>query len=146
MQRNLKTKLEKMSREQLLELLEELCNSSDVQKIIKAMVSPSKNDIDRLVQKLADRCEIFVSNSCNAKDYDRILSTLMPLYGAHRFADPQMSAYITWKTYQALCRNDIEDYYELIGDMISDLRNNMRNHPDMFTNEERMRYAELAEG
>lgn len=54
MQKNLKTKLEKLSREQLLELLEELCNSSDVQKAIKAMVSPSKNDIDRLVQKLAD--------------------------------------------------------------------------------------------
>ena len=145
MQKNLKTKLEKLSREQLFELLEELCNSSDVQKAIKAMVSPSKNDIDRLIQKLADRCEIFMNNSCNAKDYDRILSALMPLYGAYRFADSKMAAYITWETYQALCQNDIEDYFELIGDMISDLRYHMRNHPYVFTNDERKRYAELVE-
>ncbi len=143
MQKNLKTKLEKMSKKQLLELMEELCNLSDVQKMIKAMVSPSKNDIDRLVQKLADRCEIFIDNSCNAKDYDRMLSSLVPIYGVYRFADIKMSAYIVWETYQALYQNDIEDYFELIGDMISDLRLNMQNHPDVFTNEERKRYAEL---
>lgn len=143
MQKNLKTKLDRMSREQLLELMEELCNSSDVQKMIKAMVSPSKNDIDRLVQKLADRCEIFMDNSCNAKDYDHMLSALVPIYGAYRFADIKMSAYIVWGTYQAFYQNDIENYSELIGDMISDLRLNMRNHPDVFTNDERKRYAEL---
>lgn len=49
MQKNLKAKLEKFSREQLLELLEELGNVPEVQKIIKAMVTPSKGDIDRLV-------------------------------------------------------------------------------------------------
>ena len=32
MQKNLKTKLEQMSKEQLLELLEELCNLPDVRK------------------------------------------------------------------------------------------------------------------
>ena len=37
MQKNLKAKLEKFSREQLLELLEELGNVPEVQKIIKAM-------------------------------------------------------------------------------------------------------------
>ena len=145
MQKNLKTKLEKMSREQLLELMEELCNSSDVQKMIKAMVSPSKNDIDRLIQKLADRCEMFMDNFCNAKDYDRMLSALTPIYGAYRFADTKMSAYIAWETYQVFYQNDIEDYFELIGDMISDLRLNMRNHPDVFTNDERKQYAELVE-
>ena len=63
MQKNLKAKLEKFSREQLLELLEELGNVPEVQKIIKAMVTPSKGDIDRLVQQLANRCEIFMCNS-----------------------------------------------------------------------------------
>lgn len=145
MQKNLKTKLEKMSREQLLALLEELCNSSDIQKMIKAMVSPGKNDIDRLVQKLSDRCEIFMGNSCNAKDYDRMLSALTPIYGAYRFADTKMAAYITWETYQVFYQNNIEDYYELIGDMISDLCFIMRNHSDLFTDDERKRYAELVE-
>ena len=145
MQKNLKAKLEKFSREQLLELLEELGNVPEVQKIIKAMVTPSKGDIDRLVQQLANRCEIFMCNSCNAKDYDRILSALMPIYGAYRFADTKTAAYITWKAYCVLPDNDIEDYYELIGDMISDLSFNIRQHPDMFTNEEKMRYAEFIE-
>lgn len=145
MQKNLKAKLEKLSREQLLELLEELCNVPDVQKTIKAMVTPGKNDIDRLVQRLADRCEIYMCNSCNAKDYDRMLLALTPIYGAYRFADTKTAAYITWKTYCVLLDNDIEDHYELIGDMISDLRFSMRQHSDMFTNDEKLRYAEFIE-
>ena len=145
MQKNLKAKLEKLSRERLLELLEALGNVPDVQKMIKAMVAPSKGDIDRLVQQLANRCEIYMCNSCNAKEYDRILSALTPIYGAYRFADAKTAAYITWKAYCVLLDNDIEDYYELIGDMISDLSFNIRQHPDMFTNEEKMRYAEFIE-
>ena len=54
-------------------------------------------------------------------------------------------AYIAWKTYCVLLDYDIEDYYELIGDMISDLSFNLLQHPDMFTNEEKMRYAEFIE-
>ena len=145
MQKNLKTKLERMSKEQLLGLLEELSNVPDVQKMIKAMVAPSKGDIDRLVQQLSNRCEIYMCNSCSAKDYDRILLALTPIYGAYRFADTKTAAYITWKTYCVLRDNDIEDYYELIGDMISDLRFSMLQHPDMFTNEEKLRYAEFFE-
>ena len=38
MQKNLKLKLEHLSRDKLLELLEELSNVPEVQKIIKAMV------------------------------------------------------------------------------------------------------------
>ena len=145
MQKNLKLKLEHLSRDQLLELLEELSNVPDVQKMIKAMVAPRKADIDRLVQQLSNRCEIYMCNSCNAKDYDRILSALTPIYGAYRFADTKIAAYIAWKTYCVLLDYDIEDYYELIGDMISDLRFSMRQHPDMFTNEEKLRYAEFVE-
>lgn len=46
MQKNLKLKLEHLSRNQLLELLEELSNVPEVQKIIKAMVTPSKKMSD----------------------------------------------------------------------------------------------------
>ena len=145
MQKNLKAKLEKLNRDQLLELLEELGNVPDVQKMIKTMVAPSKSDIDRLVQQLSNRCEIYMCNSCNPKDYDRMLSALAPIYGAYRFADSKTAAYITWKTYCVLLDNDIEDYYELIGDMVSDLSFNLSQHPDMFTNEEKIRYAEFIE-
>ena len=145
MQKNLKAKLEKLSRDQLLELLEELGNVPDVQKMIKTMVAPRKVDIDRLVQQLSNQCEIYMCNSCNAKDYDRMLSALTPIYGAYRFADSKTAAYITWKTYCVLLDNDIEDYYELIGDMISDLSFNLLQYPDMFTNEEKIRYAEFIE-
>ena len=143
MQKNLKLKLEQLSRDQLLELLEELSNVPDVQKMIKAMVAPSKGDIDRLVQQLANRCEIYMCNSCNAKDYDRILSALTPIYGAYRFADMKTAAYITWKTYCVLLDNDIEDYYELIGDMLCDLESNLSKHSNMFPTEEKLRYAEI---
>ena len=82
MQKNLKTKLENMSKEQLLALMDELCQLPDVRKMVKAMVSPNKNDI--------------------------------------------------------------EDYYELIGEMISDLSVNMQQHPNEFTADERKHYAEIA--
>ena len=70
---------------------------------------------------------------------------LTPIYGAYRFADTKTAAYITWQAYCVLLDNDIEDYYELIGDMISDLRFSMREHPDLFTNEEKVWYAEFIE-
>ena len=60
MQKNLKAKLEKMSRDQLLELLEEMGHVPDMQKMIKTMVAPRKVDIDRLVQQLSNRCEIYM--------------------------------------------------------------------------------------
>ena len=99
MQKNLKLKLEHLSRDQPLELLEELSNVPEVQKIIKAMVTPSKGDIDRLVQQLANRCEIYMCNSCNAKDYDRMLSALTPIYGTYRFADTKIAAYIACESW-----------------------------------------------
>ena len=55
--------------------------------------------------------------------------------GGHPSGDPEIPS----------DNNDIEDYYELIGDMISDLRFSMRQHPDMFTNEEKLRYADFIE-
>ena len=144
MQKNLKTKLENMSKEQLLALMDELCQLPDVRKMVKAMVSPNKNDIDRMIQNLTDCCERFMCNSCNAKDYDRMVAALAPIYGVYRFADIKLCAYITEETYSVLCDNGIEDYYELIGDMISDLSVNMQQHPNEFTADERKRYAEIA--
>ena len=50
MQKNLKLKLEKLSRDQLLDLLEELSNVPNVQKMIKAMVSQYT-----IIEKLAEQ-------------------------------------------------------------------------------------------
>lgn len=62
MQKGLKEKLDKLSREQLLDLLETLCGISEAQNMLKLMVSPSKRDIDRTLDKFRDRCEIYITN------------------------------------------------------------------------------------
>lgn len=141
MQKALKAKLEKMTRDQLMELIEELCRTPDTQKLVNTIVAPKKTDVDRLVQKLAERCEIFMCNSCNANDYGRMEQALIPIISVYRFADMKTSAYITWKTYLAFYENDFEDYYDLIGDMLSNLGSNLERYPETFTEAERIQYT-----
>lgn len=147
MQKRLKEKLEKLSREQLLDLLETLCGISEAQNMLKLMVSPSKRDIDRALDKFRDRCEIFICNSCNMRDYDRMCRALEPLYAAYKYADAKTSAYIIYGIHCALYDNNLldQEYGDIMADLLGDLESILKSSPEVFTEEERQTYLALVE-
>lgn len=146
-EKGLKEKLEKLSREQLLDLIETLCGISEAQSMLKLMVSPSKRDIDRALNKFSTRCEIYMCNSCNIRDYDRMCAALEPLYAAYKYADAKMSAYIIYGIHSALYDNDIleQEYSDIMADLLWDLETTLKTSPDVFTEEERQRYLTIVQ-
>lgn len=145
MQKGLKEKLEKLSREQLLDLLKTLCGISEAQNMLKLMASPSKRDIDRALGKFCARCEIYMCNSCNMRDYDRMCAALEPLYAAYKYADAKVSAYIIYGIHSALYDNDIleQEYSDIMADLLGDLETILKASPDVFTEEDRQRYLNI---
>ena len=143
----MKEKLKKLSREQLLDLLETLCGISEAQNMLKLMVSPSKRDIDRALDKFCARCEIFICNSCNMRDYDRLCAALEPLYAAYKYADAKTSAYIIYGIHSALYDNGLldQEYSDIMVDFLGDLESILKASPDVFTEEERQRYLALVQ-
>lgn len=147
MQKRLKEKLEKFSREQLLDLLETLCGISEAQNVLKLMVSPSKRDIDRALAKFQDRCEIYICNSCDMRDYDRMCGALEPLYAAYKYADAKTSAYIINGIHCALYDNGIldQEYSDIMADLLWDLESILKTSPEAFSEEKRQRYLALVQ-
>ncbi len=147
MRKGLKEKLEKLSREQLLDLLETLCGISEAQNILRLMVSPTKRDIDRALGKFRSRCEIYICNSCSMRDYDRMCAALEPLYAAYKYADAKTSAYIIYGIHSALYDNDIldQEYSDIMADLLGDLESILKASPEVLSEDERQSYLALVQ-
>ncbi len=128
-----------------MDLLETLCGISEAQNMLKLMVSPSKRDIDRALDKFYARCEIYMGNSCNMWDYDRMCGALGPLYAAYKYADAKTSAYIIYGIHCALYDNDIldQEYGDIMADLLGDLKSVLKTSPEVFSEEESQRYLAL---
>lgn len=150
MKKNLKSKIEAMNKEKLVELIEQMCRSSEAEKLLKLIVSPSRADIDRALRKFYTRCEIYVGNSCNEKAYQAMYEAAEPLYVAYKYADEKMSAYITYGMHAAMEENDLldsgnGDYYELLGELLDDLEHILKRSPELFAEEEFKKYCRIVE-
>lgn len=45
MQKAIKSKLEKLSKDELIDIIEKLCEISDAEKTLKLLINPTKKDI-----------------------------------------------------------------------------------------------------
>lgn len=147
MQKKLKNKLEKMEKDQLVEIVEELCNSKETERMLKLMLAPTKTDIDRVLQKVSKWAEVYIYNSCSYKDYDKMLAAMEPIYAAIKYADPKTSAYLIYEVYQIARENELFeiDSADFVIDLLDDLRSILARDGDLFSNEERNRYRGIAE-
>lgn len=147
MQKKLKNKLEKMDNDQLLAIIEDLCSSKETERMLKLMLVPTPQDVDRALAKVSKWAEVYVCNSCSYKYYDKMLDAMEPIYAVLKYADPKTSAYIIFEVYQIARENDL---FELDGadfmvDLLGDLRSILERNGDLLSNEERKRYQEAVE-
>ncbi len=151
MQNNLKATIEKMSKEQLIDIFEQLCNNKETESHLKLIVAPSTSDIERALKKLDAWSTSYIQNSCNDRAREQMYQAAEPLYAALRYADDRTSAYIIFRMHEILHNNDLhnsaggDDYYELVGELLSDLASILKRSPELFSKEEFEKYSGIVE-
>lgn len=151
MKKNLKSKIETMSKEQLVEIIEQMCNVAETEKLLKLMLSPSKADIDRALRKFSAMCDFFVCNSCSSRGQKAMYNAAEPLCAAYKYADEKTRAYIIYGMHEAMEENDLldvdggDDYYSIIGDLLGNLEDILKRSPALFSSEEFKLYSSIVE-
>lgn len=151
MKKNLKAKIDTMSKEQLVEIIEQMCNVPETEKLLKLMLSPSKADIDRALRKFSAMCDSYVCNSCSSRGQKAMYDAAEPLYAAYKYTDEKTSAYIIYGMHEAMEENEMlfmgggEEYYDIVGDLLSDLEDILKRSPALFTPEEYKKYSSIVE-
>lgn len=82
MKKNLKAKIEAMDKARLIDVIEQMCNISANEKLLKLMISPSQTDIDRALRKFSSMCDYYVSDSCSSRAEKAMYEAAEPLYAA----------------------------------------------------------------
>lgn len=151
MQKSLKATIEKMSKEQLIDIFERMCNNKETEKRLKLIVAPSTSDIERALKKLDVWSTSYIQNSCNDRMREQMYQEAEPLYAALRYADDRTSAYMIFRMHEILHNNDLQnsaggdDYYELVGHLLSDLASILKCSPELFSKEEFDKYTGIVE-
>lgn len=147
MQKQLKCKLEKLEKEQLIEIIETFCNVKENEQLLKVMLIPSKSGVDGLVRNFSRCAATFIGTSCSNKAYDKMMDSMEPLYAVLKYADSRLAAYIIFEVYQAARDNDLFEFdcADFVYELLENLRDILENEVDLFSNEERLRYQQIIE-
>ena len=151
MNKNLKARINAMSKEQLIGLIEQMCAVADSEQLLRLMLTPTKASIDHALYRLSVRCEIYVGDSCNERDRRAMFKAAEPLYAAYQYADDKMGAYIIYGMHKAMDENDLidsgggEDYYAIVGELLGDLKSILEHSPELFSKEEFEAYSSIIE-
>lgn len=142
MQKQLKSKLEKIEKDQLIEIIETFCNVKENEQLLKVLLIPSKSGVDGLVRNFSRCAEAFIGTSCSNRAYDKMIAAMEPIYAALKNADSRLSAYIIFEIYQVARENDLFEFdcADFVYELLEDLRYILDNEGDLFSNEERIRY------
>lgn len=147
MQESLKSKLEQTEKDRLIEIIETLCQVKENEQLLKALLMPDKQGVDRLIGKFSRYAEAFMENPSSGRAYDNMLDSMEPIYSALKYADNRLSAYIISEVYQAAMENDLFeiDCDDFVFDLLEDLRYILENAGDAFSDEEMLRYRSIIE-
>lgn len=151
MKENLKSIINTMSKEQLVEIIEQMCNVPETERLLKLMLMPSEADIDRALRKFSAMCESYVCNSCSSRRQKAMYDAAEPLRAAYKYADERTCAYITYGMHEAMEEKDLlyadggYDYYNIIGDMLVYLEDILKQSPALFSSEEFKLYSSIVE-
>lgn len=150
MKKNLRAKIEAMDKAQLIDVIEQMCNVPETEKLLKLMLAPSQTDIDRALRKFSSMCDYYVSDSCSSRAGKAMYEAAEPLYAAYKYADVKLGAYIIYGMHEAMEENDLldiggDDYYNIVGDLLGDLEDALKNSPQLFTKAEFVKYSGIVE-
>ena len=147
MKKDIETKLEKLSKENLIDIISKLCEIPDVEKSLKLLVCPTKKDIDRELSSFERWCDSVANNPCSERAENGLYTSASLLRQAIDSLEVNDVAKILYEMHNLL--SDITEFSEAAVDIdcdcCSDLEYLLENNPDEFSKEEKNRYEYLFE-
>ncbi|MBR6634506.1 MAG: hypothetical protein IKL41_02630 [Clostridia bacterium] len=147
MNKEIKTKLEKLSKEELVDIINMICEIPDVEKTLKLLVSPTKKDIDRELSSFERWCNSVANNPCSEKAENGLYTSAFLLWRALDSVDVNTAARIIFEMYNLT--SDITEYSDVAVDIncysCSLLYDLVKNHPNSFSKEEFDKYSYITD-
>ena len=145
MKKDIETKLEKLSKENLIDIISKLREIPDVEKSLKLLVCPTKKDIDRELSSFERWCDSVANNPCSERAENGLYTSASLLRQAIDSLEVNDVAKILYEMHNLL--SDITEVSEAAVDIdcdcCSDLEYLLENNPDEFSKEERNKYEYL---
>lgn len=142
MKKDIETKLEKFSKEELVDVINKLCEIPDVEKSLKLLVCPTKRDIDRELSSFERWCNSVANNPCSERAENGLYTSASLLSRAIDSLDTNDAARILYEMHNLL--SDITEFSDAAVDIdcncCSDLEYLLENNSDSFSKEENDRY------
>ena len=147
MNKEIKTKLEKLSKDELIDIINKLCEMPDVEKVLKLLVTPTKRDIDRELSLFGRWCNSVANNPCSERAVNGLYTSASLLLEAIESTDINTAAEILYEMYDLT--SDITEYSDVAVDIncysCSLLYDLVKNHPNSFSKEEFDKYSYITD-
>lgn len=115
MKKDIKSKLDKLSKEEIVDIINKLCEIPDVEKTLKLLVSPTKKDIDRELGSFERWCNSVANNPCSEKAENGLYTSAFLLWRAIDSVDVNTAARVLFEMYNLT--SGITDYSDVAVDI-----------------------------
>lgn len=147
MNKEIKTKLEKLSKDEMIDIINKLCEMPDVEKVLKLLVTPTKRDIDRELSLFGRWCNSVANNPCSEKAENGLYTSAFLLWRALDSVDVNTADRIIFEMYNLT--SDITEYSDVAVDIncysCSLLYDLVKNHPNSFSKEKFDKYSYITD-
>ncbi len=147
MKKDIKSKLDKLSKEELVDIINKLCEIPDVEKTLKLLVSPTKKDIDRELSSFERWCNSVSNNPCSEKAENGLYTSAFLLWRAIDSVDVNTAARVLFEMYNLT--SDITDYSDVAVDIncesCSCLNDLLKEHHGIFSKDEIDKYTYITD-
>lgn len=143
MKKDINTNLEKLSKEELIDIISKLCEIPDVGKSLKLLVCPTKRDIDRELSSFERWCNSVANNPCSERAENGLYTSASLLWRAVNSLDAKTAAEVLYEMHKLA--SDITEFSDAAADIdcscCSDLAYLLENNTDVFSKEDIDRYT-----
>lgn len=148
MKNELKTKIESLSKAELIQLITDLCQDDEIAKTVKVMIEPTERDVDRLLSSFGRWCNSFGNGSRTERTYNNLYSISSLLYKVSEKIGTKKSAEVSYAIYRE-CEDLLEYEDDAIVDIMYDARQRLSDiltsRKYDFTTEEIRKYSYVIE-
>lgn len=147
MKKDINTKLEKLSKEELIDIINKLCEIPDVEKSLKLLLCPTKRDVERELGSFERWCNSVANNPCSERAENGLYTSASLLWRAVDSLDVNDAAKILYEMHNLL--SDITEFSDAAVDIdcscCSDLYDLIRNQPNSFSEDDTKKYKYITD-
>lgn len=145
MDKSTETKLNEMSKEELIKAIRVLCDIPEVEKALKLFVLPDKRSVDRELRSFERWCESVGNNPCSQRAVDGMYASFSLLRNAIDSLDAATAVRVLYRMYNTT--GDILEFSEDAVDIHFDCRDQLvyiiNENEDAFSEEELENYQDI---